>query len=410
MPDGPSRTTFSPRRSLHRHCLLLTLACLAVAVSVHAQVHEAGEPGLDPPRRVEGVGQEPVYPETALRDGIQGTVILRLVVDAAGRVSDVEVFRSPFKGESLAEAAAAAARTWLFEPARLDGRNVACRIIQTVPFHPPSPAKAEPRSRRGRKKKQAPPTPEPLPRSGKPAAEAPSTPAIPPPREQPAPPDQPPAAEPQAVAPAEQVPATKPGGATPSGVPPAGKPEAVVPPRPSGQAVAEPERLPKRRQEPDMPLRQPTERAAVAPPVPAAVAPPRPDVIDITNGGPHGITLGLAATAFRARFPGTQQQGDRVRLTDLGIEVVLGETVESIHYLFAGGGGLQTSTLRTRKGLGPGSSCLGVVPAYGRPEEGAAFGGESGRRVVYRRGSVRASFVCRDGRLAELILESGVAP
>ena len=81
-------------------CVLL-LAALLSQVAAQTVVYEAGEAGLEPPRLVEDSRVQPAYPEEALHDGVQGTVLLRVVVTEFGLVSNVEIFRSPFGGEAL---------------------------------------------------------------------------------------------------------------------------------------------------------------------------------------------------------------------------------------------------------------------------------------------------------------------
>ena len=183
-----------PSRSVLSVLLLGAALSQAAAQTV---VYEAGEPGLEPPRLIEDSHVEPVYPEEALQDGVQGTVLLRVVVTAYGLVSDVEIFRSPFRGESLAQAALDAVRQWRYQPARLQGRNVACRIMQTVSFYPPSTKPPKKPGRRARSKKAPPP-----PRSVKAVESAPAvveaTPVPAPPaaaEEQPEPPEPSAAAE-----------------------------------------------------------------------------------------------------------------------------------------------------------------------------------------------------------------------
>jgi periplasmic protein TonB len=84
----------------------------------------APEP-LDNPR--------PVYPPAAIARGWQGKVVLRLSVDAEGRVDRVEIA----EGSGFAvldEAAAAAARQWRFHPARQRGAPVGASVLLPVVF------------------------------------------------------------------------------------------------------------------------------------------------------------------------------------------------------------------------------------------------------------------------------------
>jgi TonB family protein len=78
-----------------------------------------------------------VYPPSALAEQKHADVVLAVTVDADGHVSKIDVLESG--GPALDEAAIVAARQWIFDPARQDGRAVASRI--RVPFHfaPPAP-------------------------------------------------------------------------------------------------------------------------------------------------------------------------------------------------------------------------------------------------------------------------------
>ncbi|MBW1699370.1 MAG: energy transducer TonB [Deltaproteobacteria bacterium] len=58
----------------------------------------------------------PVYPRAARRRGLQGRVVLEVLVDTRGRVKDLKVFSS--SGHSILDkAAVAAVKKWLFKPA-----------------------------------------------------------------------------------------------------------------------------------------------------------------------------------------------------------------------------------------------------------------------------------------------------
>ena len=85
-----------------------------------------------PPRLVRRV--QPDYPETARQTGKEGTTLLRFVVSAVGRVSDVQVVRSS-GSDALDDAAGDAVERWRFSPAKDgQGRDVACYITVPVSF------------------------------------------------------------------------------------------------------------------------------------------------------------------------------------------------------------------------------------------------------------------------------------
>jgi len=74
----------------------------------------------------------PAYPREALRDGVQGTVMLQVLVDVDGRPIDVQVQHS--SGNRLLDNAARrqVLERWSFRPAMKDGRAV--QAIGLVPI------------------------------------------------------------------------------------------------------------------------------------------------------------------------------------------------------------------------------------------------------------------------------------
>ena len=75
---------------------------------------------------------QPPYSEKARIAKYSGTVVLRLVVNEGGSVSDVAVVKPLFFG--LAEQAIQTVRTWKFGPALRDGTPVPVRVIVEVNF------------------------------------------------------------------------------------------------------------------------------------------------------------------------------------------------------------------------------------------------------------------------------------
>lgn len=76
--------------------------------------------------------QPPRYTDVARRAGVQGVVLLRLEVDAEGRVSGVDVVKDLPMG--LTGEAVRSARTWRYEPARLDDEPVGVSFDVAVRF------------------------------------------------------------------------------------------------------------------------------------------------------------------------------------------------------------------------------------------------------------------------------------
>lgn len=76
---------------------------------------------------------QPVYPMSAQRNGIEGYVLLRLSIDANGRVKDVLVVDSEPIGV-FERSAREAARRFEFEPARIDGAPAPAALEKKIVF------------------------------------------------------------------------------------------------------------------------------------------------------------------------------------------------------------------------------------------------------------------------------------
>lgn len=103
-----------------------------------ASALRAGEPGVQMPRVLRDV--KPQYSARALKAGIQGTVLLDLLVDADGTVADVRVVRS--LDPDLDANAVSAARGWRFAPATRGGVPVPVLVTVEMAFALKSPAGA----------------------------------------------------------------------------------------------------------------------------------------------------------------------------------------------------------------------------------------------------------------------------
>ena len=75
---------------------------------------------------------EPSYTTQAKHAGIQGVVLLTVVIGLDGRASDIHVSRSLDPG--LDRNAVGALKKWRFEPGRRDGRAVRVRASVEVNF------------------------------------------------------------------------------------------------------------------------------------------------------------------------------------------------------------------------------------------------------------------------------------
>ncbi|PTL84462.1 TonB-dependent siderophore myxochelin receptor MxcH [Vitiosangium sp. GDMCC 1.1324] len=124
---------------------LLSCLSLLLAAAPAAPADAAPGPVVEAPRRTDTV--EVPYPESELAARREADVVLMLTLDENGAVTESEVVRSA--GAAFDEAARAASLTFRFEPARMEGRPVACRIelvhsFRLAPEAPASPAPAEP--------------------------------------------------------------------------------------------------------------------------------------------------------------------------------------------------------------------------------------------------------------------------
>lgn len=116
----------------------LSLALSGVALDGWAQqpptapqdAEQAEQPVIVPPRLVHF--QEAKYPEQAFAAGLEAEVVLKLVIAADGSVSEVEVLQPV--GHGFDEAAAAAAKQFIFTPAQRDGQPVPVAIKYAYRF------------------------------------------------------------------------------------------------------------------------------------------------------------------------------------------------------------------------------------------------------------------------------------
>lgn len=100
-------------------------------------------PGLDPAltrivSATTGPGiqslESPGYPAAALRSGDGGFVLLKLKLDAKGRVRNVAAMPGSSPKRAFTEAATASARHWRFLPELADGQPVAGAVLIPVCF------------------------------------------------------------------------------------------------------------------------------------------------------------------------------------------------------------------------------------------------------------------------------------
>jgi TonB family protein len=85
----------------------------------------------------------PRYPDSALRAGRTGHVMVEALVNAEGRVEQATAV-AQYSDRPFVNAALQAARKWRFEPERLDGQPMAAKV--TIPFAFLLPGVPEPRA------------------------------------------------------------------------------------------------------------------------------------------------------------------------------------------------------------------------------------------------------------------------
>lgn len=78
---------------------------------------------------------KPTYPASALRSGVQGSVVASLSVDPRGQVTDANIVqRTGSRDRDLDRAVLNTVRNWQFEPAMNNGRAVASVVRVPVDF------------------------------------------------------------------------------------------------------------------------------------------------------------------------------------------------------------------------------------------------------------------------------------
>ncbi len=121
--------SFAPRALPLVLAGLIAFASPAPAVQGDAERPRAAGTEVPAPKRTRFV--PPRYPALAQARGLRGIVILELVIDVQGRVSSVTVVRSV---PEFDEAAVAAARQWVYEVSKVEGKPVPVRITVPITF------------------------------------------------------------------------------------------------------------------------------------------------------------------------------------------------------------------------------------------------------------------------------------
>jgi protein TonB len=77
---------------------------------------------------------QPYYPELARKAGIEGTVIVKIIIGTDSRIQKAEILRSPGKQFGFDDAALNAVKQWRCNPAMIDGRKMETEGVVSVNF------------------------------------------------------------------------------------------------------------------------------------------------------------------------------------------------------------------------------------------------------------------------------------
>ncbi len=93
------------------------------------------KPGLTRSAKPLASNVAPKYPAQALRSGVEGSVSVRIEIDAAGVPTDAQIVqRSGERSRDLDRAVITAVRKWRFQPEMKNGRAVAGAVVVPVDF------------------------------------------------------------------------------------------------------------------------------------------------------------------------------------------------------------------------------------------------------------------------------------
>jgi TonB family protein len=132
---GESNDSLSAVMRVESHGVTKDVITASWAVASAAPAPPAGplRVGGDVKAPVVRTRVNPLYPETARKDNVEGVVIMELLIDATGHVRNVTVLKGLPDG--LSEAAVAAVRQWTFDPATRNGQPVDVIFNVTLAFH-----------------------------------------------------------------------------------------------------------------------------------------------------------------------------------------------------------------------------------------------------------------------------------
>jgi TonB family protein len=112
--------------------IVLTALIAATAAAQESAVHDSKEAGVTLPQPTRQVKAQ--YTAEAMRQMIEGDVLLSVVVKADGTVGTVAVKESLDSVYGLDESAVNAMKQWTFKPGTKDGKPVGVRVDVKMKF------------------------------------------------------------------------------------------------------------------------------------------------------------------------------------------------------------------------------------------------------------------------------------
>jgi protein TonB len=76
----------------------------------------------------------PVYPEEARKKGIQGEIMVQILVGTDGSVKEATIVSNKTGSKDFEKAALDAVKQWKFEPGKLDGKPVEVNVVVPIKF------------------------------------------------------------------------------------------------------------------------------------------------------------------------------------------------------------------------------------------------------------------------------------
>jgi TonB family protein len=127
---SPVNTSAGVRRTFPAVLLLLASIITGLQAQQEDKVYKVGAPGVVSPKLKQSI--QPRYTDEAQTQRIMGEVIISFEIDREGKTRKAKVVQGLDPG--LDKNALAALSEWLFEPATLDGKPVACTARTQIRF------------------------------------------------------------------------------------------------------------------------------------------------------------------------------------------------------------------------------------------------------------------------------------